>query len=100
MLFGNTYMFSYESMASTFLIAGSVLNILGIILTGWFSRVFGKRTSYAGFLCATGIFTAVFYFFGPGDIIPMFIMQLLASFTFGPVSVLQWAIYTDTADYS
>jgi GPH family glycoside/pentoside/hexuronide:cation symporter len=100
MLFGNTYMFSYESMASTFLIAGSVVNILGIILSGWFSRVFGKRNSYAGFLCATGIFTALFYFFKPGDIIPMFIMQLLASFAFGPVSVLQWAIYTDTADYS
>ena len=29
----------------------------------------------------------------------MFILQLITSFSVGPVSVLQWAIYTDTADY-
>jgi GPH family glycoside/pentoside/hexuronide:cation symporter len=30
----------------------------------------------------------------------MFLLQIIASFCMGPVSVLQWAIYTDTADYS
>jgi GPH family glycoside/pentoside/hexuronide:cation symporter len=99
-LFGNTNMFSCDSMTSTFLIAGTLATILGIVLTGWFSKVFGKRNCYVGFLGVTGIFTAVFYFFAPEDIILMFAMQLLASFTFGPVSVLQWAMYTDTADYS
>jgi GPH family glycoside/pentoside/hexuronide:cation symporter len=99
-LFGNTNMFSCDSMTSTFLIAGTLATVMGIILSGWFSKVFGKRNCYVGFLGATGIFTAIFYFFAPGDVILMFIMQLLASFTFGPVSVLQWAMYTDTADYS
>ena len=99
-LFGNTNMFSSDSMTSTFLIAGTLATVMGIIVTGWFSKVFGKRNCYVGFLAATGIFTAIFYFFAPGDVIPIFIMQLLASFTFGPVSVLQWAMYTDTADYS
>ncbi len=100
MLFGNTYMFSSDNMTSTFLISGTLATILGIVLTGWFSKVFGKRNCYVGFLAVTGIFTAVFYLFNPINIIPMFIMQLFASFTFGPVSVLQWAMYTDTADYS
>jgi GPH family glycoside/pentoside/hexuronide:cation symporter len=100
MLFGNTYMFSCDNMTSTFLIAGTLATILGIVLTGWFTRVFGKRNCYVGFLGVTGIFTAIFYFFNPVNVIPMFIMQLFASFTFGPVSVLQWAMYTDTADYS
>jgi len=100
MLFGNTYMFSCDNMTSTFLISGTLATILGIVLTGWFSKVFGKRTCYVEFLGVTGIFTAVFYFFNPVNIIPMFITQLFASFTFGPVSVLQWAMYTDTADYS
>jgi len=100
MLFGNTYMFSCDNMTSTFLISGTLATILGIVLTGWFSKVFGKRNCYVGFLGVTGIFTAVFYFFNPVNIIPMFVMQLFASFTFGPVSVLQWAMYTDTADYS
>jgi glycoside/pentoside/hexuronide:cation symporter, GPH family len=100
MLFGNTYMFSCDNMTSTFLISGTLATILGIVLTGWFTRVFGKRNCYVGFLGVTGIFTAIFYFFNPINIIPMFVMQLFASFTFGPVSVLQWAMYTDTADYS
>ena len=30
----------------------------------------------------------------------MFALQLITSFAVGPVSVLQWAIYTDAADYS
>jgi len=100
MLFGNTYMFSCDNMTSTFLISGTLATIMGIVLTGWFSKVFGKRNCYVGFLGVTGIFTAVFYFFNPVNIIPMFVMQLFVSFTFGPVSVLQWAMYTDTADYS
>lgn len=30
----------------------------------------------------------------------MFILNILVSFFFGPVSVLQWAMYTDVADFS
>jgi GPH family glycoside/pentoside/hexuronide:cation symporter len=30
----------------------------------------------------------------------MFVLNFITSFSVGPVSVLQWAIYTDTADYS
>lgn len=99
-LFGKSYSLSYQSMASTFLILGSVMNILGVMLASWLSKVLGKRNSYVGFLGASGILTAIYYFFKPTDIIPIFITQVIASFAFGPVSVLQWAIYTDTADYS
>jgi len=100
MLLGNTYSFSYESIVSTFLLAGSFVTILGALLASWFSKVLGKRNTYAGFLAASGIFAALFYFLRPTDIILMFVFQFLFSFALGPVSVLQWAMYTDTADYS
>ena len=100
MLLGKVYSFSYQGMVSTFFMAGSVVTILGSILAGWFSKVLGKRNTYAGFLGASGIFAALFYFLSPNDIILMFVFQLLVSFALGPVSVLQWAMYTDTADYS
>jgi len=29
----------------------------------------------------------------------MFVLQIITSFSVGPVSVLQWSIYTDAADY-
>jgi len=100
MLLGKAYSFSYQGMVSVFFMAGSVVTILGSILAGWFSKVLGKRNTYAGFLGASGIFAAFFFFLSPNDIILMFAFQLLVSFALGPVSVLQWAMYTDTADYS
>ncbi len=99
-LFGHSYSFTYQSMVSTFLMTGSFVTILGSMLASWFSKVFGKRTTYAAFLALSGLFAALFYFLRPQDVILMFIFQLLVSFSLGPVSVLQWAMYTDTADYS
>lgn len=99
-LLGRTYSFSYQGMVSTFFMAGSVVTILGSLLASWFSKVLGKRNTYAGFLGASGIFAALFYFLSPNDVILMFVFQFLVSFALGPVSVLQWAMYTDTADYS
>jgi GPH family glycoside/pentoside/hexuronide:cation symporter len=100
MLFGKLYSFSYKSMVSAFFMAGSVVTIVGSILASWFSKVLGKRNTYAGFLGASGIFAALFFFLKPNDVILMFVFQFLVSFALGPVSVLQWAMYTDTADYS
>ncbi len=100
MLFGNSYNFSVTGMVSTFFMAGSVVTILGSVCASWFSNVIGKRNTYAGFLAASGIFSAAFYFLRPHDVILMFVFQFLVSFSLGPVSVLQWAMYTDTADYS
>lgn len=99
-IFGNTYQFSYLGMFTTFVMAGSIVTILGSLLASWFSNVLGKRNTYAGFLASSGIFTAGFFFLGPSNIILMFLLHFLVSFSLGPVSVLQWAMYTDTADYS
>jgi GPH family glycoside/pentoside/hexuronide:cation symporter len=100
MLLGKTYSFTYQNMVSTFFMAGSVVTILGSILAGWLSKILDRRNTYAGFLGLSGIFAAAFYFLGPHDVVLMFVFQFLVSFALGPVSVLQWALYTDTADYS
>jgi len=100
MLLGRLYSFSYQNMVSVFFMAGSVFQILGSLLASYFSRVFGRKYTYAGFLGASGLFTALFVFLSPNDIILMFAFHFLVSFALGPVSVLQWAMYADTADYS
>jgi GPH family glycoside/pentoside/hexuronide:cation symporter len=99
-LFGKDYNFSYTGLSSSFLMAGTVMTIIGVVLAPYMSKIIGKSISYAGFLGLAGITTGLFYFIGPQDIILMFVLQLITSFAVGPVSVLQWAIYTDTADYS
>jgi len=52
------------------------------------------------FLGLSAVTCGTVYFLSPEQIVPLFILQLITSFCVGPVSVLQWAIYTDTADYS
>jgi GPH family glycoside/pentoside/hexuronide:cation symporter len=99
-LFGKDYDFTYKGLTSSFLMAGTVLTIIGVVLTPRISRIFGKSMTYAVLLGVAGISSGLFYFLGPDDIILMFVFQLITSFAVGPVSVLQWAIYTDTADYS
>ena len=74
--------------------------IIGAILTTRISKVFGKSITYAVFLGISGIAAALIIFAGPQDITFIFILNIIASFAIGPVSVLQWSIYTDTADYS
>jgi len=100
MLFGKTHSYSFLVLASTFMLAGTIVTIIGAILTKRLSKALGKSQSYYGFLALSAISIALFYFLGPKDIILMFVLQLVASFSVGPVSVLQWAMYTDTADYS
>ncbi len=99
-LFGKTATYSPTAMISTFLIAGTVATILGVILSGRISRTFGKSATYSAFLGIAGVSTGAFFFLKPENIFLMFILQIITSFAVGPVSVLQWAIYTDTADYS
>lgn len=99
-LFGNVNTYNYEQMAPVFMIAGGIFSIIGAILTSKFSKAFGKRKSYIGFLTMSGLFTALFFFLGRDNIVLMFILQIIASFALGPLSVLQWAIYADTSDYT
>ncbi len=91
--------FSWEKLSSIFLVAGTVMTILGVLLSTRISKIMGKSTAYVTFLGIAGISTGAFFLLKPENIIMMFILQLITSFSVGPVSVLQWAIYTDTADY-
>lgn len=90
---------SYERLASGFMVAGTAATILGVFLTTRISRVLGKSLAYALFLGVAGVSSGAVYFLGPQDISLMFVLQIITSFSVGPVSVLQWAIYTDAADY-
>ncbi len=59
-----------------------------------------KKNTYAGFLTLSAVTITLFYFLKPENVILIYLLNLVFSFSFGPVSVLQWAMYTDAADYS
>ncbi len=99
-LFGSSAAYSFQTLTSAFLLAGTCVTIIGALMTNLFARTFGKSKSYVTFLGIASVSTALFFFLKPQDVVLMFVLQLLTSFSVGPVSVLQWAMYTDTADYS
>jgi glycoside/pentoside/hexuronide:cation symporter, GPH family len=98
-LFGKTSLFSYQTLVSSFMLIGSLVTIAGAVLTRWFTQWFGKRACYIGFMLMTAVFTAALFFLKPDQVLLMYVFQILASFSMGPLAVLQWSIYTDTADF-
>jgi len=99
-LFGSITEFSYESLTSSYLLSGTVFTILGAILTKWMSKKFDKKLTYVGCLLISSVANCFVYFLQPQNVILIFLLNIVVSFVWGPVSVLQWAMYTDAADYS
>lgn len=99
-LFGNTVNLSFEVFSSSFMLSGTVVTILGAILTKWLTKKFDKKNTYAGALTISAVLCSLYYFLQPQDVLLIYALNIVISFSFGPVSVLQWAMYTDTADYS
>jgi GPH family glycoside/pentoside/hexuronide:cation symporter len=102
-IFGRTFDLSQVSstgLAAAFMLSGTVLTIIGAVTTKWFCKFMDKPKVYAMLFILAGLTTALVYYVRPENLRALFGLQLVTSFCMGPVSVLQWAIYTDTADYS
>ena len=99
-LLGKAYSFTPKQLFSAFTMSGTAFTILGVVLTKRISKALGKSSTYAAFLGIAGVTAGLLIFLGPQSIALMFVLNFITSFAVGPVSVLQWAIYTDTADYS
>jgi glycoside/pentoside/hexuronide:cation symporter, GPH family len=89
----------YQKLLSTFLVMGTASTLLGVVLATRISRLLGKSLAYALFLGVAGASSAAVYFLQPWNVVLMFVLQIVTAFSMGPVSVLQWSIYTDAADY-
>lgn len=98
-IFGRSFEFSYTVITSAFLTSGTVVTLIGAILTKFFTKRIDKKQIYSLFLLSSGLISCLLFFMQPNNLIPMFAINLVASFLLGSVSVIQWAIYTDTADY-
>ena len=90
---------TYAVFTSSFVTLGTISTLIGAICTGFFTRRMDKKTTYASFLAVSAVFSALFFLVDPESVLLIYGLNILVSFFFGSVSVLQWAIYTDTADY-
>jgi GPH family glycoside/pentoside/hexuronide:cation symporter len=92
--------YSFETLVSAFNTIGQISSLIGVVLVSWFARIVGKKRAFVCIFLVAIVSTAVFYFLSARQIALIFLFQITGSLTGGPLSVLLWAMYADTADYA
>ncbi len=91
--------YDFETLASAYNTIGQISSFLGVLLVGWFAKITGKKKAFTIIFVIAIVSTAANFFLEPDDIGLLFFFQITGSMTGGPLSVLLWAMYADTADY-
>jgi len=92
--------YTFETLVSAFNTIGQIASLIGVTLVSWFARHVGKKKAFISIFLIAIISTASFYFLSAQQIGLIFFFQITGSLTGGPLSVLLWAMYADTADYA
>lgn len=92
--------YDFKAIASIFNTVGQVSSLVGVLLVSWFARRVGKKAAFIILFIISIITTALFYFLTPEQLPLILLLQVVASLTGGPMSVLLWAMYADSADYA
>ncbi len=98
------YYFKYyigdEESVQLFNVIGTIALIVGIPLSKPLSKRFGKRNVYVASSLISGFFFIMLYLPGTNNIVSIYILNILAKFTYAPAVPLLWTMLADTADYS
>lgn len=86
-------------LASIFNTTGQVCAFAGVLLIPFITRRIGKKNTFILFFMIAASSTAACYLLSPDQIYTLLGLQILGSLTGGPMSVILWAMYADTADY-
>jgi GPH family glycoside/pentoside/hexuronide:cation symporter len=97
--FLGTQTYDFNTLTSAFNTVGQVSSLIGVLLVSWFARKVGKKTAFYILFTGAIISTGAYYFLKPDQMGWIFFLQVTGSITGGPMSVLLWAMYADTADY-
>src|SRR5271157_1798201 len=86
------YYFQYyvgnEKLAASFMVAGTLMSLLGTIVIQHVTRFAGRKATYIGLATLGAIFLAVSYWVRPEQVALMFVFQVLYSAVTGPTSAV------------
>ena len=98
------YYFKYyigdEESVQVFNIIGTIALIAGIPLSKPLAKRFGKRNTYVASSLISGFFFILLYLPAANNIISIYVLNILAKFSYAPAVPLLWTMLADTADYS
>jgi len=98
--FFTTRTYSFEVLVSAYNTIGQVSSLLGVFVVLWVSKKLGKKKTFITFFIIAICSTGVLYFLTAEQLGLIYLLQITGSMTGGPLSVLLWAMYADTADYN
>jgi GPH family glycoside/pentoside/hexuronide:cation symporter len=85
---------------SFFLMAGNVIQVVGILLSKPLSDRFGKKAVFISGMGLSTVVTALIFFVPPTSINLLFFLSMLWPLGWGPTVPLLWVMIADVADYS
>ncbi|MCB2209111.1 MAG: MFS transporter [Bacteroidetes bacterium] len=94
------YFLGNEESVQLFNVIGTIALIAGIPFSKPLSERFGKRNVYLASSLLSGFFFILLYLPGNENIITIYVLNILAKFTYAPAVPLLWTMLADTADYS
>lgn len=93
----NTY--DFADLTSAYNTIGQISAFIGVLMVSWVARKLGKKRAFMFIFAIAILSTAANFFLKADQLALLFLFQITGSMTGGPLSVLLWAMYADTADY-
>lgn len=94
-----TPIFLIFDKTAVFMSTGLVTMLVGIACTKFLSKRFGKRRLMMTLTVLNAMSMGLFFFIPAEQFLLMVIVNCLGTILAGPMPVLVWAMYADTADY-
>jgi glycoside/pentoside/hexuronide:cation symporter, GPH family len=94
------YYIGQEQSVQLFNVIGTVALILGIPFSKPLAQRFGKRNVFIASSLLSGLFFILLYIPGTENLYAVYILNILAKFTYAPAVPLLWTMLADTADFS
>jgi Na+/melibiose symporter-like transporter len=85
---------------SFFLMAGNVVQIVGILFSKPLADRFGKKAVFIAGMSLSTVVTALIFIVPPGSVTLLFVLSMLWKLGWGPTVPLLWVMIADVADYS
>ena len=98
--FLGTAKYDFDSLVSAYNTIGQISSFIGVLMVSWVARLIGKKKAFIVIFVIAIVSTGANYLLSSNQLGLLFFLQITGSITGGPLSVLIWAMYADTADYN
>ena len=95
-----TNKYDFDGLVSAYNTIGQISSFVGVLIISWFAKLVGKKKAFIIIFIIAIISTGAVYLLNSDQLGLLFFLQITSSITSGPLSVLIWAMYADTADYN